>query len=340
VKPHPSYHHADMRRSILRRLPALLAASLLLALTMPAVAQGCKLSKLAEWTVRDGSNYVTIDGAINDKPVGVVIDTGATRSLILRKTAVALDLPISEARGMRFFGVGGETKAEVAQVDHLRIGEAEVPALALFVAGDTIGAGNDVLLGQDFLAKFDVEFDLENRKVRLFRAQDCKDVSLAYWTRSAPGEVEIEDVTSAQPKVAFDVSLNGKRMPAILDSGAPTTVVPSVHAESVGVTPASPGVTQSRSLGGLGSKRMPSWIGTFAEFAIGNESIPDVRIRFGDLWGFSSLDTTGSRIRRNLTATEPLLLGNDFLRAHRTFIVNSHRRMYFTYEGGPVFRIE
>jgi hypothetical protein len=38
--------------------------------------------------------------------------------------------------------------------------------------------------------------------------------------------------------------------------------------------------------------------------------------------------------------TEPtMLLGMDFLRAHRVLIDNATRKMVFTYEGGPVFQI-
>jgi hypothetical protein len=33
-----------------------------------------------------------------------------------------------------------------------------------------------------------------------------------------------------------------------------------------------------------------------------------------------------------------MLLGADFLRAHRVYVAHSQRRMYFTYEGGPVFQ--
>jgi hypothetical protein len=37
-------------------------------------------------------------------------------------------------------------------------------------------------------------------------------------------------------------------------------------------------------------------------------------------------------------AHEPeMLLGLDFLRAHRILVDNSMRKMVFTYEGGPVF---
>ena len=33
-----------------------------------------------------------------------------------------------------------------------------------------------------------------------------------------------------------------------------------------------------------------------------------------------------------------MLLGADFLRAHRVLVAHSQRKMYFTYEGGPVFQ--
>jgi hypothetical protein len=32
-----------------------------------------------------------------------------------------------------------------------------------------------------------------------------------------------------------------------------------------------------------------------------------------------------------------MLLGVDFLRAHRTLVAHSQRKLYFTYVGGPVF---
>jgi hypothetical protein len=32
-----------------------------------------------------------------------------------------------------------------------------------------------------------------------------------------------------------------------------------------------------------------------------------------------------------------MLLGADFLRAHRTLVAHSQHRLYFTYVGGPVF---
>ncbi|MEA1674201.1 hypothetical protein [Nitrospirillum sp. BR 11163] len=34
-----------------------------------------------------------------------------------------------------------------------------------------------------------------------------------------------------------------------------------------------------------------------------------------------------------------MLLGLDFLRAHRMFVAHSQHRIYFTYVGGPVFQV-
>jgi hypothetical protein len=34
-----------------------------------------------------------------------------------------------------------------------------------------------------------------------------------------------------------------------------------------------------------------------------------------------------------------MILGADFLRAHRVLISHSQRKMYFTYLGGPVFAV-
>lgn len=320
---------------------AVIAAIALAAFIPPAAAQGCKLSLVAEWTVREGRNHLVIDGAINGAPVGVALDTGAARSVILRSTAVRLDLPRRDARGMRLYGVGGETKVEIAQVDDLRLGAAATPGLALYVAGEiAFGGGVDVLLGHDFLSKFDVEFDLRDHKVRLFRTQDCGDTSLAYWTKDVPGQVALERLDPRNPRVAFTVEVNHARMPAILDSGAPSSILSRSYAESVGVLPDSPGVTEGRPLRGLGAKPRPSWVGTFEMFAIGNETIPDVRLRFADLYSDSAHAVTGSLIQRTAAPTQPMLLGADFLRAHRTFVAHSQQRMYFTYDGGKVFRVE
>src|SRR4030095_4292818 len=128
---------------------------------------------------------------------------------ISRVSAQRLELPMNEATGYRFFGVGGETKVYIAFVEEFKVGEEAIKDLRLLVAGEhSFGKGADALLAEDFLVNFDVEFDLPNKEVRLFRPRDCDGVSLAYWTKEVAGEVEIEPINTNRPRIDFTVLLN------------------------------------------------------------------------------------------------------------------------------------
>ena len=73
-------------------------------------------------------------------------------------------------------------------------------------------------------------------------------------------------------------------------------------------------------------------------FAIGNETIRDTPIGFADLWKDATYTPTGSHLPRRVQGNPPVLLGADFLRAHRVLVAHSQHKVYFTYEGGPVFQ--
>jgi predicted aspartyl protease len=303
-----------------------------------AVAASCKLARIAEWPVRMAGNHIVVDGAINGQTIGIALDTGAPRSLILRAAAIRLSLPRREATGARMFGIGGETKVEVATVDDFKLGEASTKGLQLSVAGETdFEEGFGVILGEDFLRRFDVEFDLPHRAVRLFQPRDCEGVPLAYWTKEVPGEIEIAPVHDARPRISMTVEINAKSVDAILDSGAAISVLALSDARSAGVTPESPGVVAGNPVRGLGAQSAPTWVGPFQSFAMGNETIRDIRIQFADLYRDVAYDETGSHLRRKVERSQPMLLGADFLRSHRLLVAHSQRRLYFTYVGGPVF---
>lgn len=326
----------------MRSLLAALLATAVLS-TAPALAQGgkCRIVKIVDWPVTYVRGHIVVSGAINGQKVGIILDTGAMRSIIMRPTAQRLKLTLWEVRGARMYGVGGETALHIATVDDFKLGETAIPDIRLYVAGEQdFGEGKDVLLGEDFLRNFDIEFDLANRAVRLFQPQGCDGVSLAYWTKEVPGQVEIERIDEERPRIAFPVQVNGRPVEAFLDSGAPTSIVSIDDAAAVGVTPTSAGVAAGPMVGGVGGKRVEIWSGPFESFAVGNETIRDIRIRFGDLDKYSTATATGSRIARRFRNTQPMMLGADFLQAHRLLVSHSQRRLYYTYVGGPVFSAE
>lgn len=320
-----------------RRILLFSAAAFALAGLAQADVPACTLVKIADLPIRVVRNKLIVDGTINGQKIGVVIDTGATLTLILRPATDRLGLQRYEARGYRIFGMGGETNAESVLIDDFRLGQASRKGWRMLVAGEHEIAEGAVLLGEDFLSQFDVEFDLAHNVVRLFQAKNCEGVSLAYWTSEERGEVAIDPVYDYQPRILLTVQINGQPVKAMLDSGADGSALTKADAARSGVTPETAGVVAVQSGTGLGPKKVDMWIGAFDSVVIGNESINPAHIYFGDLYKGQTYTSIGSRLSKSVETERPMLLGVDFLRAHRVLVSHSQHKMYFTYLGGPVF---
>lgn len=321
-------------------LVAALAVGLALASNTFAAASNCKMVQIADWPVRLERGHLIVDGAINGKKIGIMLDTGATTSMILRSATEQLGLTRHEVRGYRMFGIGGETHVEATSIDEFKIGQVARKNWRVLVAGERdFGRGVAFLLGEDFLGQVDLEFDLAHGAVRLFQPRDCEAVSLAYWATEGASEVDIEAIYDARPQVVLTVQINGQPVRAMLDSGASQSVLDKSEAARLGVTPDSPGVVAGGKRGGLGGKSVDYWIGPFQSFAIGDEVVRDTTIGFADLWKEAKYTPIGSNLPRNMELAMSMLLGADFLLAHRLLVAHSQRKLYFTYAGGPVFEL-
>ena len=161
---------------------------------------------------------------------------------------------------------------------------------------------------------------------------------LAYWAAQGASEIAMEPFDSDGPRIVVTVQINGQPMRALLDSGSYTSVLDKWAAERLGITPDSPGVLAGGKRGGLGGKSVDEWIAPLQSFSIGGETIRDTTIRFADLSKDATYTPAGSRLLRKIEGTPAMLLGADFLRAHHVLVAHSQRKVYFTYEGGPVFQ--
>jgi hypothetical protein len=175
----------------------------------------------------------------------------------------------------------------------------------------------DGLLGAPFLLQTDFEISLAEKQVRFFRPQNCGKRHLAYWDPEAT-VIEFEHSFSRSPNPQFTVLLNGKKVNAIIDSGAAITVVTLDAAKRAGLKLDAPGVTRLGDASGIGADRVARWVTHFDTLQLGNETIrnADVGVIDADLGGIE------------------LLLGADFLRAHRVLFAMSQDKLYITYVGG------
>lgn len=303
------------------RRPVAIAGLLLTVFAAPVLAQApkCQLVRVAEWEVKFRGGLPTVEGAINGKKIGVLLDTGAYASLITKDAANRLGVEMRGARYETIVGVGGESDVHVARIDELYIAGATRTNLRVRVSGERPIPGVDFILGDDFFNHVDLEFDYAKGVVRLFQPRNCKGEPLAYWDASAQ-QVPMEE----GEKIVIPLKVNGRSARALLDSGASVSGISLGFAARVGVTPESPGAAPSVCSTGLGAYAVQSWVAPFDSIAVGDEVIHNARLRMADY---------GPELAR----IHDMLLGTDFLRTHRVLVARSQRKVYFTYIGGQVF---
>jgi len=260
---------------------------------------------------------------INGNDTRFALDTGAFYSLMPRADALSLGLKLKPAPfGFRIGGVGGSANAQLGQVKDFGILGTTFHNVGFIVGGTDMGYG---LLGANLLDFADLEIDLVHGKLTLFKAEHCNKLSLAYWTKD--GNYNVADIESADNpydrRTFLSVTINGKQVRAVLDSGAGATLLSRRAAERVGIDLDAPDVKAGGTSVGIGSKSLKTWTVRIDSFSVGTETIQH-----------SQMQVIDGRIGDGET---DMLLGVDFLLAHHMFIANSQRKAYFTYNGGRVF---
>src|SRR5438105_2931127 len=193
----------------------------------------CQLMLIAQWSTRSDHYRPVVDGEINGQKIGVLLDTGAGVSIIQRSAAKRLGLRTSPARGYRMWGVGGETQVEEAYIDEFRIGDAAHKNWVALVSGEHESPGDvALLLGYDFLHQMDIEFDLTQGAVRLFKPKGCESAPLSYWSKEA-----VAVALEGGRKIFVPVRVNDKPLSAELDSGATFSSLSLEAALQLGMTP-------------------------------------------------------------------------------------------------------
>jgi tetratricopeptide (TPR) repeat protein len=270
-----------------------------------------------------------IDAKINNQDVRLMVDSGAFFSMISAAMAQELKLKVGPAPyGFSLNGVGGKTEPSVATAKVFNIANVDIPNVEFLVGGSEAGSGSSGLLGQNFLVNWNVEYDLAKGAIRLFRDKDCSRQFLAYWAlqNQQPYTVtNIEKVTPRYPHAIGHAYINGERISVLFDSGAFKSLLSLKAAARAGVKIDSPGVVDGGLTGGIGRNMVRSYIAPFASFKFADgEEIKNARLRIAEID----------------IGIADMLIGADFFLSHRILVANTQDKLYFTYNGGPVFDLK
>ncbi|MDB6008422.1 MAG: hypothetical protein JWL65_672 [Gammaproteobacteria bacterium] len=299
---------------------------------LPAHAR-CQIENVAAIPVETERNQLLTRGAIDGHPVRVLIDTGSYLSFIWRSAAERLGLRLIGAPRLRLFGLGGESRVDATFVEELQVGALTVKGSRLPVAGD-VPSRVDFIFGEDFLSRGSVEFDLRHSVIRTMDTSGCTPAELPYWARIYSMADLIASPRDAQA-IRVNVVLNGHAVRAQIDSGSSVSFLSKSVADSVGVHY----LSTNAEVVGIGPRSLQTWIAEVQSFKLGDESINNTQLRVAQLGKYQTKERIGSRIPVAAGIEPDMLLGMDFLWAHRVLIDNVTRKMVFTYEGGPVFQI-
>lgn len=337
--------------------PALLFLALIVLVALAprqADAAACTMEKVAVLHVRVEGNQIFVPGTINGRPIDFMIATDID-SLILPNTAE--DLHLTQMLGTRFlpFVYFEEIKIGPTQIRDVTIDGIPARDTLFHIIGhraDFGGPEKVAVLGRDFLRQFDVEFDLDNHLVNLFKPQHCGGSDEVYWSNS----YNMVEMTANRRGIRIPVTLSGRKAEADLNTTNPYTAVSIASAYELDVTRATPGSVQvedSHDL--LANRPIETWLGRFLGLTIDQETVKPAWMRFRAFSNAPRSTTVEGRdygepetgyarpeldfmagVWRKGSEAE-VSLGVDFLLAHRVLAAYSQNRLYFTYLPGKPF---
>ena len=258
----------------IRRL--FLASLFLLAAT--AAHADCIKNRAALLPITLWQNKLYVPVTVNGITRPFFVDTGAAVTMIAQSFAGELNLPRNFDHTMDTFGVGGqESHLYIGEVESLALGDVGVKNRSFPVASfaEHLADGNSQpggLIGADILSRFDVDIDIPNRQLALWRVAGCTEMTPDWDGPTAAVPMQI----APSRHVTIPVRIDGALLDLVLDTGAPDLLLSTRAAARAGATPEV--LEENRQLQGFGvnDRAFPAWLHIFQRVEIGSQIYGDV----------------------------------------------------------------
>ena len=298
----------------------MLRSAILLAPLLPLLAgcaggsaedAGCVMREVARMPVLNAHGVPVVTVGLDGSPAAFVVDTGANVSTVSPTAAERYGIPVDWQRSVALNGVGGVTQAHPVRIDRLDLGTAAARRIELVEAddlGDWEVDGLPVagLFGTDFLAGYDVDFDLPARRVSLYSEHACP----ARFGPPYDGTVYREEFDLTRSNgIVLPATLDGVRTRVQLDSGASATIVGLGVAHDAGASPRVLAGDRTVTSTGIDGNRLRTAIHQFDTLEIGPDRWRNPTVGVADIQSMN-------------------LLGADFLRSHRVWVSYRHHLLW------------
>jgi len=283
----------------------------------------CTLGKIAELKVTMSGMTPVISALINGKDVKFAVDSSSFYNIISAPAAASSGLRLMPAPDwLAAKGADGKSPLSVSAADDFVVGGLRVKNIEFLAGGNDSGSGIEGVVGQSLFENYDVEYDFANGVMRLMRPKGCGDAGLAYWANANQtySVVDINPTMPAQPFVTGVALLNGAQVRVLFDTGANASRISPQTARQAGLKANPVDLIDAGYSRGMGRPSVMTHLASFSSFKVGDEEIHNPHLRVGE----------------TREGTD-MLLGADFFVSHRIYVSNAQHKMYFTYNGGPVF---
>jgi len=353
----------------------LAAAALVAALPAASAHAECRLAKVATLHPVVDNNQILIPGVLNDHKVNFLFDTSFPVSIIPAAAAKRLGIDVQNftfqetalLTNWNFYTAElteGTTKVQNVNLDGHNV---SMTLFGVFGTSDNFGSPDTVaVLGTDFWRQYDVEIDLKDKTINLYHPDGCATSNLAYWSNA----YNVVDMEKRGWQMMLKAKLNGHNVAALLDTGTRFSNLTERAAGELGATKDEKSILQNEprmadvqptdllsltklsygigiyqpgpDIGSFGvfqpvknDNRTGFWLAKFDNFTMDEETIAPARLRVVPTPRLTN--EVGSRLGQQYF-TYDVLLGVDFLLAHRVMISNSQMKMYFSHTGGPALQ--
>jgi predicted aspartyl protease len=267
-----------------------------------ATAEDCKpLRRYAQIPFQqDSTKHIHLPVVIGGVNSQMMLDTGAFWSLLRKDIATQLGLEPRRNYNLMMFDGGGARIDQSVLVPEFRLGQLNFGAAEFFVSEFWAGAPLNEragVIGQNLLAKVDLEIDNAGRTVSIFSQDHCSGDGV-YWAdeavvlkyeragarTTATGSRLKRDVDKNQiDEPIVTAELQGKPVRLLFDTGATFTSMDLEHARNAfGLTKDSPGVEPAGSAIVASGARIETYRYVFSELKISGIRFENVPVLLGD----------------------------------------------------------